>query len=64
MSRKDELVRRIKNLAVTPSDYENGTELLKLMAHFGVNGLRDLSVEQLEHYLEIVICDKEEHKYG
>lgn len=61
MSRKDELVKRIKNLAVTPADYEAGTELLKLMAHYNVNGLRDLSVEQLEHYLDIV--DKE-HKYG
>lgn len=63
MSRKDELVRRIKNLAVTPEDYELGTELLKLLAHYNVNGLMYLSVEQLEHYLEIVNC-KEEHKYG
>lgn len=51
---KDELVRKIKNLAVKPSDYYDGTELLKCLAHFGVHGLRELSVDQLKHYLEIV----------
>ena len=51
---RDELIIRIKNLAVTPEDYENGEELLKLMAYYNVNGLLDLSVEQLRAYLDKV----------
>lgn len=50
MSEKDELIRKIKNLAVDPRDYYDGRELLKLMAFYGVHGLKDLTVEQLEEY--------------
>lgn len=52
MSEKDELILRIKNLAVTPTEYRNGVELVKLMDHYHVNSLRALSVEQLKLYLK------------
>ena len=31
MSQRDELILRIKNLAITPEDYDDSTELIKLM---------------------------------
>ena len=54
-SEKDELLRKIKNLAIDPTDYIEGRELLKLMDYYGVNGLMELNVEQLRAYYERAI---------
>lgn len=55
MSRKDELLMRIKNIAITPEDYKNSVELIKLMNYYNVHGLYELSLEQVEDYLEHVL---------
>jgi len=52
MSEKDILIKKIKNLAIDPSDYRDGSELLKLMDFYGVNSLMDISIEQLRSYYE------------
>ena len=52
MSEKDELIKKIKNLAVYPIDYSEGKELLKLMDYYGVHGLMELTTEQLRSYYE------------
>lgn len=52
MSRKDELIRKIKNLAITPEDYRAGKELLKLMDYYHVNSLMEISEWELEEYYE------------
>lgn len=52
MTEKDELIKQIKNLAVTPSDYRNGTELIKLMDFYNVNSLYELTVDQCKEYLK------------
>lgn len=52
MSDKDELIKKIKNLAIDPVSYYEGYELLKLMDYYGVTNLRVLTREQLEEYYE------------
>ena len=52
LSEKDELLRKIKNLAIDPIDYLEGKELLMLMDYYGVHGLMELNVEQLKEYYE------------
>lgn len=51
MRRKDELIRRVKNLAVTPSDYRSGKTLLEMMDYYNVNSLMELTEEQMEAFL-------------
>lgn len=51
MSRKDELIARVKNLAVTPEDYSDSVELLKMMDYYHVHGLCELTEKQVEEYL-------------
>lgn len=52
MSEKDELIYKIKNLAIDPESYRNGDELIKLMDYYGVNNLTVISIEQLKEYYE------------
>ena len=52
MSEKDELIYKIKNLAIDPESYRNGDELIKLMDYYGVNNLTVLSIDQLKEYYE------------
>lgn len=52
MSEKDIYIKKIKNLAVNPIDYRDGTELLKLMDYYGVTSLMDISVNELKEYYE------------
>lgn len=52
MSEKDELIYKIKNLAIDPESYRNGDELIKLMDYYGVNNLTVLDIEQLKEYYE------------
>ena len=52
MSEKDILIKKIKNLAIDPINYREGTELLKLMDYYGVNSLMDISLEELRSYYE------------
>lgn len=52
MSERDILILKIKNLAIDPIDYANSKELLKLMDYYGVNGLMDISIDQLKEYYE------------
>lgn len=52
MSEKDELIYKIKNLAIDPESYHNGDELIKLMDYYGVSNLTVLTIEQLRSYYE------------
>lgn len=52
MSEKDELIYKIKNLAIDPESYRNGEELIKLMDYYGVNNLTVLDIKQLKEYYE------------
>lgn len=52
MGERDIYIKKIKNLAVNPIDYRDGTELLKLMDYYGVNNLTVLDIEQLKEYYE------------
>lgn len=52
MSEKDELIYKIKNLAIDPESYRNGDELIKLMDYYGVNNLTVLDIKQLKEYYE------------
>ena len=52
MSEKDELIYKIKNLAIDPESYRNGDELIRLMDYYGVNNLTVLDVKQLKEYYE------------
>lgn len=52
MSEKDELIYKIKNLAIDPESYRNGDELIKLMDYYGVNNLTVITIEQLKEYYE------------
>jgi len=52
MSERDILIKKIKNLAIDPIDYAESKELLKLMDYYGVNGLMEISIEQLRNYYE------------
>lgn len=50
MNEKDELIRRIKNLAIEPIAYRNGHELLKLMDYYNVTSLSALTYDQVKNY--------------
>ena len=52
MSEKDIYIKKIKNLAINPIDYRDGTELIKLMDYYGVNSLMDISINELKEYYE------------
>ena len=52
MSEKDELIYKIKNLAIDPESYRNGDELIKLMDYYGASNLTVLTIEQLKEYYE------------
>lgn len=52
LSEKDIWIKRIKNLAIDPENYRDGTELLALMDYYGVNNLMEISVTQLKEYYE------------
>lgn len=52
MSEKDIYIKKIKNLAINPIDYRDGTELLKLMDYYGVTSLMDISLDELRRYYE------------
>lgn len=64
MSERDIYIKKIKNLAIDPSDYRDGSELLKLMDYYGVNSLMDISLEELRGYYDRTAGDTKTRTTG
>lgn len=51
-----------KKIKLLSEDYRNGSELLNLMDHYNVTGLRYLSEEQAQAYYDMVIEQRKREK--
>lgn len=49
---KDNYIRKVRDSAPRRIDRRNRTRLLEMLDHYDVNGLRDLTFEQVKSYYE------------
>lgn len=58
--------RLLHELKLLGEDYRNGDEIIKMLDHYGVNGLRELTEDQVKDYYDSRVIEtffkKEEGK--